>query len=569
MNDPGTQAETLRWIDLAREAAFDLGNAHVLPVSCEVVTGDATVRLQPRVMQVLVCLTQGAGEPVTRTVLAHRCWGGVAVGEDAVNRCIQRLRRLSEDGSGFAIETIPRVGYRLHERDPIAASAALSELAEAPPASVCVLPFVNMSGDTEQEYFSDGVSEDIITDLGKASALFVVARTTAFALKGTVVDAREVAERFTVRHVVTGSVRKADGRVRISAQLVDGTTGGQVWAERYDRDFKDIFALQDEISQAIVGALRVRLLPNEKKAIGERGTTSAEAYDLYLMARQKYVSGDQGVPAWGEGIIRACRRATELDPNYAAAWAQLAIGHAARGWQSGASADEGMACAERALALNTDLEEAHTAKARILCDAGRRDEAWREIELALQLDPHSWLANYTATMILWPQHRVREAIPYFEAAAALNDTDVNSPAFLVACYLRIGDHKAVPRAAELALANVEAVLAKNTENAYAIVTGAMALGFLGRMEASREWMERALVLDPDNILVRLNCAQCLLAHFDEMDRGLELLESFIANATVGQMDMIEFSPHLDAVRDDPRFKDMLARAKSRLAIGKT
>src|SRR5665213_3001738 len=154
--------------------------------------------------------------------------------------------------------------------------------------SVCVLPFTNMSGEPEQEYFSDGISEDIITDLSKVSALRVISRNSAFMYKGQNVDVPKVARELKVSHVLEGSVRKAGGRVRISAQLVDAENNGHLWAERYDRDASDIFAIQDEISQAIVKALRLRLLPEEKKAIERRGTDSADAHNLYLMARQTY-----------------------------------------------------------------------------------------------------------------------------------------------------------------------------------------------------------------------------------------------------------------------------------------
>src|SRR6185312_2615578 len=189
-------------------------------------------------------------------------------------------------------------------------------------ASICVLPFANMSGDPEQDYFSDGVCEDVITDLSKVSALFVVARNTSFTLKGKAVDVQEVARRLNVSHVLEGSVRKSGRRVRITAQLINGASGGHVWGERYDRDFDDIFALQDEISQAIVGALRLKLLPEEKRAIEQRGTTNAAAYKLYLMARQFSAMGNERhLPI----IARLCRKAAELDPGYAQAWAQLAI----------------------------------------------------------------------------------------------------------------------------------------------------------------------------------------------------------------------------------------------------
>ena len=228
-----------------------------------------------------------------------------------------------------------------------------------------------MSGDPEQEYFSDGITEDIITDLSKVSALWVAARNTAFTFKGKHVDVPQVARQLKVSHVLEGSVRKAGGRVRITAQLIDGATGGHVWAERYDRDLNDIFALQDEISQAIVAALKLKLLPEEKKAIEQRGTTNPEAYKLYLMARQYSVTGNFGSARRSEAIIRLCRRATEIDPNYARPWALMA------GAQNNLRFFFGQGGATMAsprpsgrIALDANLAEAHAAKARVLSAKG-------------------------------------------------------------------------------------------------------------------------------------------------------------------------------------------------------
>ena len=195
--------------------------------------------------------------------------------------------------------------------------------AAAPDAAlcICVLPFQNMSGDAEQEYFSDGISEDITTDLSKISALGVVARNTAFTFKGQSVDVAEVARKLGVSHVLEGSVRKAGGRVRINAQLIDGATGEHLWADRYDRDLEDIFAIQDEISKAIVQALKLKLLPEEKRALEQRGTTCVEAYNLYLLARQYWVTGNHGDPRREERVMRICGKAVEFDPYYAQAWA--------------------------------------------------------------------------------------------------------------------------------------------------------------------------------------------------------------------------------------------------------
>jgi adenylate cyclase len=249
--------------------------------------------------------------------------------------------------------------------------------------SVCVLPFANMSGDAEQEYFSDGISEDVITDLCKVSALSVATRSNAFAFKGRSVSVAEVARQLGVTHVLEGSVRKAGNRVRISVQLVGGFSDSPIWAERYDRGLDDIFAVQDEISQAIVAALKLKLLPGEKKAIGKRGTTSAEAYDLYLMARQYFVTGNPDMQA----VARLCRRATEIDPGYARAWALMAGAQAAlRQWQGESDVDP-LPAIERALALDPDLAEAHSAKASYLAANGKFEEALAESDNAVRLDP--------------------------------------------------------------------------------------------------------------------------------------------------------------------------------------
>ncbi|HJR10991.1 MAG TPA: TIR domain-containing protein, partial [Rhodanobacteraceae bacterium] len=229
---------------------------------------------------------------------------------------------------------------------------------EAPRFSVCVLPFNNMSGDSEQEYFSDGITEDIITDLSKVSALAVASSNSAFMYKGKHVDIQKVVRELKVTHVLEGSVRKAGGRVRINAQLIDGATNNHVWAERYDRDASDIFAIQDEISQAIVKALRLRLLPEEKKAIERRGTDSAEAYNLFLMARQAYVSSQESDARNAQTIIRLCTRATEIDPRYAQAWALMAIGYRILREAQGGGSEDGMNAADRALSLTPNLAEA-------------------------------------------------------------------------------------------------------------------------------------------------------------------------------------------------------------------
>src|ERR1043166_5345889 len=324
--------------------------------------------------------------------------------------------------------------------------------------SICVLPFANMSGDAEQEYFSDGISEDIITDLSNVSALHVVSRNTAFTFKGKPVDVRQVASQLNVSHVLEGSVRKAAGRVRITAQLIDGSNDSHVWAQRFDRDLHDIFAIQDEISHAIVDALKVRLLPEEKKAIERHGTDNVEAYNLYLMARQSYATGFEGDIRRNEDIIRLCQSAVEIDPNYAEAWALIAMAEMLLRTTGERGGDGGLAEAERALELNADLAEAHAVKARILSEEKRHDEASREIETALRLDPESHQVNKCAALLRFRQQQLDESIRYFEKAVALEEGDFGSAGMLITCYTALGNREAARQAAEITLARAEKVL---------------------------------------------------------------------------------------------------------------
>ena len=354
-------------------------------------------------------------------------------------------------------------------------------------ASVCVLPFVNMSGDPEQEYFSDGISEDIITDLSKVSALSVVARNTAFNFKGKSIDVKEVARSLGVSHVLEGSVRKAGARVRITAQLIDGAAGDHLWADRYDRDLTDIFAIQDEISKAIVAALRVKLLPEEKKAIETRGTSSVEAYNLYLMARQQLIDGSFGDPRRDETIVRICQQATVIDPNYAQAWALMAFAQSELRFWHGKDVNA-FPAAERALSIDPNLAEVRCVKARYLEEEGKQDEADREIAAALKLDPESWEVNRESARMMFREGRMRDAVPYFEKAAALMESDWHNSSMLTSCYRSLGEQENLERAARMTVERAQAALAKDPTNGSAVAVGAGAFAMLGEADRAREWI---------------------------------------------------------------------------------
>ena len=446
-----------------------------------------------------------------------------------------------------------------------AAAAADATEVKRDQISICVLPFANISGDAEQEYFSDGISEDIITDLSNVSALHVVSRNTAFTFKGKPVDVRQVAGQLKVSHVLEGSVRKAGGRVRITAQLIDGSNDSHVWAQRYDRDLNDIFAIQDEISHAIVDALKVKLLPDEKKAIEKHGTENVDAYNLYLMARQSYVTGFEGDHRRNEAIIRLCQRAVEIDPNYAEAWALIAMAEMLLHSTVGRGGDDGLEAAERALSLNPDLAEAHAVKARILSAEKRHDEASREIETALRLDPESHQVNKCAGLLKFRQQQIEEAVAYWEKTLALEEGDFGTGGMLITCYTALGNHEAARRSAEITLARAEKVLAHDPNNGSAMGHGSWALAVLGQRDRAKDWMGRALLLDPDNMTMRYNCACALANNLNDKEAALEILGPAFEKMGTALINHAKIDPDLDSIRNDPRFKAMLAAAEARFA----
>ena len=478
-------------------------------------------------------------------------------------QCID-LSGWAKNGSSEAIDDLlSAISKMAGDQAPQATS---EKKAESEPISICVLPFVNLSDDSEQEYFSDGITEDIITDLSKISALEVVDRNSAFSFKGKVTDAKEVARTVDVSHVLEGSVRKAGSRIRISAQLIAGDTGRHLWAERYDRDLTDIFEIQDEISRAIADALELKLLPQEKKAIEYRGTSNAEAYRFYLMARQQWIGGTFGDVKRDEAIARICQQAVQLDPNYAEAWALMAIAQAELRFWHGKEANA-LPAAERALSIRPDLPEALCVKARYVEEQGDQEQANALIDAALRGNPDSWEVNREAARMQFRQGHIAESIPYFERAATLVNTDYYNPAMLMTCYQATGDEEGRKRAARLAFERAEKALAAEPTNGSAIANGAYALGVFGEEDRAREWIERGLLLDPDNLSMRYNLACILTVVLHDDDAAMDVMQPYFERVnTAPQIKHTEADPDFVRIRDKPRFKEMLAATKQRLGI---
>ncbi|NIQ39605.1 MAG: tetratricopeptide repeat protein, partial [Proteobacteria bacterium] len=256
--------------------------------------------------------------------------------------------------------------------------------------SIAVLPFVNMSGDPEQEYFSDGMTEDLITDLSKISGLFVIARNSVFTYKRKAVKVDQVGRDLGVRYVLEGSVRKAGGRVRISAQLIDTTTGGHLWAERYDRELQDIFALQDEVTQKIVTTLAVKLTQGEEDRLTRRDTDNLEAYDHILRGLDHYYRFSK------DSILQAremFEKAVDLDPDYALAHSRLGWTHLREwsfGWrQDPQSLERAFELAQKAISLNDSLADAHELLGEVYLWQKRHDQAVEEMKKAIALGPNN------------------------------------------------------------------------------------------------------------------------------------------------------------------------------------
>ena len=432
--------------------------------------------------------------------------------------------------------------------------------------SVCVLPFLNMSGDAEQEYFSDGISEDITTDLSKVSALEVIARNTAFQFKGQSLDVGDIARKLGVTHVLEGSVRKAGNRVRISAQLIDGTTGGHVWAERFDRELTDIFTIQDEISRAIVRALKIKLLPQEKEAIENRGTADANAYNLYLMARQLWISGNYGDVRRDEIVIRTAQKAITLDSNYAQAWGLLAIAQASLRYHHGRDVDDGLAAAEEALRIDPTLAAPYSVRARHLAELGDFDRAEAEISRGLELDPNSWEVNREAARLAMQRRRIEEAMKHYTLAASLDENDFHSSMMLLTCLQAMGAKERKPEVARQMLERSERALEQDSLNASALGVSAAALTILGDLDRAKERIQRATVVDPDNINMPYNFACMLATWVGDIEGALDMLEPIFPRQSRSLLISLFADPDMDPLREHPRFKRMVAEAMERTGV---
>ena len=485
--------------------------------------------------------------------------GGIAVSQSVRDHVGKRLHLIFEDIGERRLKNIERP-IRVYSVSLDAPTEQTSGAASAHPQekpSIAVLPFINMSGDPEQEYFSDGITEDIITDLSKVSGLFVVARNTAFTYKGKSVEVQEVAKRLGVNFILEGSVRKAGSRVRVTGQLIDGKTGGHMWADRYDRDLTDIFAIQDEITHAIVEQLKVKLLPQEKKNIAQTPTDNVEAYTYYLRGRQFI---ERRSKAYYQLARQMFAKAVELDPLYARAYAGMADCDSflfLHYHVDNVAIDDILATSAKALALDSDLAEAHASRGLALSLEKRYDEATEEFEQAIALDPHSFEGHYFYGRACFTQGKLERAAALFERVAEIKPDDYQALCLLIQIYRSLDRDADARSAARRGVERVERDLTLHPDNPRSAYLGAAALVALGENDRAREWLSRALAIDPHDIWTQYNAA-CIYTNLGDIERALDVLESVLPHAGYElKHGWIKHDSDLDPLRNHPRFQKIL------------
>ena len=457
----------------------------------------------------------------------------------------------------WAVELTPD-GPKLESSD---GTKVLEETPEEsdPPAdrdgfnSVAVLPFLNLSNDPENEYFSDGMSEELLNLLCKLPQLTVASRTSSFSFKGKDVDMGTVAKQLGVDVILEGSVRRSGDRVRITAQLIDGRSDRHLWSETYDRELKDVFALQNEIASNIVHALELSLTPAQELSIcKEAATGDMDAYDFYLRGRYFVERGDVD---FGQQMFE---KAIELDDNYALAWAGAADCHSwCVMWFEGSTQSKQLAdeCSLKALELAPDSAEAHASRSYALTMNSQYKEAEVEYKSAIKLDPQLYEAYYYAGRAYFAQGKFLQAAETFAKAGEIRPDD------LVVASLRATSLKAsgsgeevIRQACEHSTRVAERYLALNPDDALALSRSANDLIYLGRIEEGIQRAERAYSINPH--VCRYNVA-CTFMLAGKTERALDLLEEH-ARLDAIHADWLEQDSDWDAARDNPRFKAIIA-----------
>ncbi|UPJ54036.1 winged helix-turn-helix domain-containing protein [Bradyrhizobium sp. 200] len=508
---------------------FNFDN-HILDTDLrELRRGGEMIAMQPQVFDLLVHLLNHRDRVVSRDDLIELVWGGRIVSDSTLDSRINAARSAIGDNGKEQrlIRTIPRKGIRFvgavngacdgHAASPVEAEQPRPGLPLPDRPAIAVLPFNNMSGDNEQEYFSDGISEDIITALSKLRWFFVIARNSSFTYKGKAVQMKQIAAELGVRYVVEGSVRRSGDRVRITAQLNDTATGSHIWAERYDRDLTDVFAVQDEITDAIVTAIEPQIYAAENFRSRRKPPNSVDAWDLVMRALSHHWRVTRPDSLAAQALLE---RAIEIDPHYGQALALFATNHmfgVHLGWTDLATAAP---VAERAAlaAIAADSEDAwaHTALGSVYFSTRRLDHSLAEFELALQLNPNFSLAQGYYALALCYSGRWTDAYAATQRAIRQSPRDPSSAIYYgVAAYAQF-----VGRNYQEAIALAQEATRQRGDltGAYRVLT--VAAGMTGQIELARSALQELRRTQP-NISLAWIATQLPWKHDADREHYLE------------------------------------------------
>jgi non-specific serine/threonine protein kinase len=467
----------------------------------------------------------------------------------ALDRLVRRcLAKRPEDRFQSARDLVFALEAVAPGSDPAAVPA------EPSVPSIAVLPFVDMSPGRDQDYFCEGLADELINALTRLRGVRVTARTSSFQFRGESLDVRTIAERLKVRTVLEGSVRKAGDRLRIMVQLIEAAGGYHLWSERYDRELKDVFAIQEEIAESVARALSLVLSDQERDVLQRRPTSSLEAYDFYLKGRRclSHLSTNLRFAA------PHLRRAIDLDPRFALAWAGLAeAGFWLYSWWGGHPEDLRQAdeASRRALELAPELAEVHVARGGALMLSRRYDEATSEFEAAIRLNPRLWDAHYFFGRMRFEQGLYDAAEALWKKGIEVRPEDYQLPLLIAMIYRRQGRtaerDRTLRRGLEVARKHLEA----NPDDTRAMYLSAGALLDLGQLEEGRALLERAIQLAPNDPSVQYNAA-CAYALVNDRDRALSALAACLQGGW-GNREWIAHDPDFDKIRDDPRFQALM------------
>ena len=430
------------------------------------------------------------------------------------------------------------------------------ESATATP-SIAVLPFADMSLEKDQDYFCEGMADEIINAFTGIEGLRVASRTSSFRFKDLGADIQSIGEQLHVGTVLEGSVRKAGTRLRVTAQLTNISDGYNLWSRRYDRELEDVFAIQDEIAQSIVDALRIELSAGEQRAFDRSATADIEAYDFHLRGRKFFYEGTRkGIELAREMFSRAARR----DPSYALSFAGLANCHSYLFMyfdKTPANKEEAVKASQKAVKLGEGFADTHAARGLALSLDQQYEEAGGEFETALQLNPRLFEAYYFYARVCREQGRLEKAAHLFEEASRVRPEDYQALVFLASAYRDLDRPQEHHDTLQRARAAVKRHLDANPDDARAHYLGAAILVDLGEEEEGLEWGKRALDLDPEDPRVLYNLA-CLHCEAERYEEAVDYFERAI-EAGYASREWIDKDSDLDPIRDHPRFQAALAK----------